>query len=232
MLTRLIESRATVARNEFGASASVAIHLVIITVAAYFTTAKAIVEEEPDQPPPLVWLHTQPIAHHNAQSTRTRSQTPSSRATAAPATVSLAISPNIPSVDITLASVRPAEFGDGVTGSTTNASASSGPTHNDGEAFDALEVDTPASALAGGIAPTYPPSLRSAGIEGRVIAQFVVDTRGRASRESIRILSATNDLFSESVRKAIGQMRFAPAKIGSKPVAQLVQQLFVFKLDR
>jgi hypothetical protein len=28
------------------------------------------------------------------------------------------------------------------------------------------------------------------------------------------------------------QMRFKPAKIGGKPVSQLVQQQFVFRLDR
>jgi protein TonB len=86
--------------------------------------------------------------------------------------------------------------------------------------------------MANANVPVYPPALRAAGIEGRVVAQFVVDTQGKAARESIRILSSSNELFSESVRKAIAQMRFVPAKIRGKPVAQMVQQLFVFKLDR
>jgi protein TonB len=232
MLTRLIESQPRFMRNEFGTAASVAIHLVLITVAAYFTTAKAITESETEQPRPLVWIKTIPPPHTSDASRRTTQSSSSQRPSiSSPSPVSLAINPNIPSIDVELAVARSTDFGEGVKGPATGETAPTGTSADNSGAFDALEVDSPASAMSG-VVPAYPPSLRAAGIEGRVIAQFVVDAKGRAVRESIRIVSSTNDLFGESVRKAIEQMRFAPARIGSKPVAQMVQQLFVFKLDR
>jgi len=65
-----------------------------------------------------------------------------------------------------------------------------------------------------------------------VIGQFVVDEKGRVNRKTFRVISSTHQLFSDAVSRALPQMRFKPAKIGGKPVSQLVQQLFVFKLDR
>jgi TonB family protein len=74
--------------------------------------------------------------------------------------------------------------------------------------------------------------LRASGIEGRVQAEFVVTESGRADVESLRVISTANDLFSDAVRRALPRMRFNPARIGGRPVAQLVRQEFVFKLDR
>lgn len=55
---------------------------------------------------------------------------------------------------------------------------------------------------------------------------------GGADRDSFRVVSSTHTLFADAVRRALPRMRFKPARIGQRPVAQLVQQLFVFKLDR
>jgi protein TonB len=99
-------------------------------------------------------------------------------------------------------------------------------------AFNAFEVDVETVAIAGTVRPQYPEFLRSSGIEGQVIAQFVVDEKGRVDRKTFRVVSSTNEQFTNSVQRALPQMRFKPARIGGKPVSQLVQQLFVFKLDR
>ena len=86
--------------------------------------------------------------------------------------------------------------------------------------------------MIGTFRPDYPAQLRSAGVEGEVIVQFVVNESGKVDRESIRIVSASNDLFAGSVTGALARMRFTPARIGTHAVAQLVQQTFVFRLDR
>jgi len=99
-------------------------------------------------------------------------------------------------------------------------------------AFNAFEVDVEVVAIAGTVHPRYPEMLRSSGTEGQVIAQFVVNEKGRADRNSFRVMSSTHPLFADAVSRALPQMRFKPAMIGGKPVSQLVQQLFVFKLDR
>lgn len=98
-------------------------------------------------------------------------------------------------------------------------------------AYNAFEVDVEVVAIAGSIRPQYPEMLRSSGTEGQVIAQFIVNEKGRADKESFKVVSSTHPMFTESVKRALPQMRFKPAKIGGKPVSQLVQQLFVFKLD-
>ena len=73
---------------------------------------------------------------------------------------------------------------------------------------------------------------RAAAVEGQVVVQFVVTESGRVDRESIKIVSASNDVFAASVTSSLTRMRFTPARIGNRAVAQLVQQLFVFRLDR
>lgn len=232
MFTKLIESKSQFIRHDITTAASIAIHLILIVVAAYFTTAKAMNDQEPEQRQPLHWINTLPLAD-KAKPGHPQRAAPSSttRSAAEPPQFSFAIDAHIPSLDVELASVKgDNEFGAGLTGS-----PSDGPTglsSDPSQAFDAREVDTPVSVLSSQPTPRYPPALRAAGIEGRVIAQFIVDSKGNAVLESIRIVSSTNDLFSEAVTKAIRQMRFAPARIGNKAVSQVVQQLFVFKLDR
>jgi protein TonB len=99
-------------------------------------------------------------------------------------------------------------------------------------AFNSFEVDVEVVAIAGTVRPRYPDMLRTTGVEGQVIAQFVVNEQGRADRNTFRVLSSTHPLFTDAVSRALPQMRFKPAMIRGKPVSQLVQQLFVFKLDR
>jgi TonB family protein len=79
--------------------------------------------------------------------------------------------------------------------------------------------------------PRYPESLRSVNVTGTVIAQFVVDQRGRVEPGSIRILDTPHKLFSDAVRSALLEARFRPARVGGNPVRQLVEQPFVFKLQ-
>jgi TonB family protein len=230
MLTRLIESRNRFMRNDIGTAASVAIHLVLITVAAYMTTVKAVTEKKQEEPHvPYVYMRTLPPSSPAAPHRATRSPSPVNQTRTIPP-VSFAINPNIPPVNVELAVGRRDDFGDGTRGMFSDplANATSSGTS---EAYDEREVDTPASSYSTRV-PLYPPALRAAGVEGRVVAQFIVDASGRAKPESFRILTSSNDLFSEAVRKSILETKFAPARLRGKPVSQMVQQLFVFRLDR
>ena len=80
--------------------------------------------------------------------------------------------------------------------------------------------------------PRYPDILRSGGIEGMVVTQFVVDTTGRIESGSFKVLSSTNALFTAAVRSAMPTLRYVPAEVGGRRVRQLVQQPFVFALRR
>ena len=86
--------------------------------------------------------------------------------------------------------------------------------------------------MPGSGSPRYPDILRSAGVEGEVLAQFVVDTLGRVEPGSFKVIRKSHDLFEAAVRSALPQMRFLPAEVGGRKVKQLVQQPFVFALQK
>lgn len=97
--------------------------------------------------------------------------------------------------------------------------------------FD-FQVEKPVVMAPGAQGPAYPDMLRTAGIEGQVLAQFVVDTTGRADMGTFKALKSDNDLFTTAVKNALQRMRFLPAEVGGRKVKQLVQQPFQFSLNR
>lgn len=99
----------------------------------------------------------------------------------------------------------------------------------EGVPYFEFEVDIP----VGGIPSdpiSYPEELRGKGVgDGEVLAQFVVDTTGRAEMSSYKVLQTTHELFGNAVRQVLPSMRFIPAEVGGRKVRQLVQTPFVFK---
>lgn len=91
------------------------------------------------------------------------------------------------------------------------------------------EVDEPAEYLAGP-QPKYPPALRQVGIEGWVQLRFIVSIDGQAEPHSIEALKSSNPSFEAPAIDAVRQARFKPARIKSRPVRQLVEQLVQFTL--
>jgi TonB family protein len=74
--------------------------------------------------------------------------------------------------------------------------------------------------------------LKAAGVEGRVTAQFVVDTSGHVDASSIRIVASDDERFSTSVRRALVRYRFSPAMAHGRKVHVRMQQEFVFRIAR
>ena len=101
----------------------------------------------------------------------------------------------------------------------------------DGGAFQADQVEKQV-AFVRGVSPRYPEALRSSGVEGQVVALFVVNEKGLAEADSVRFLRSDNALFEVEVRRALPRMRFTPAEIGGRKVRQLVQMPFVFTIGR
>ncbi|MEP6687415.1 MAG: energy transducer TonB [Gemmatimonadales bacterium] len=97
-------------------------------------------------------------------------------------------------------------------------------------AFSVLEVDEIVERYDGSAAPIYPRDLIATGTEGQVQTIYVVDTMGRVDTTTIQVVESNDPRFTESVRTALGGMRFRPAKRAGKPVRQLVQQRFRFKI--
>jgi protein TonB len=99
-------------------------------------------------------------------------------------------------------------------------------------AYFEFQVEQPVAPAPGSAQPRYPDLLRKAGVEGEVLAQFVVEPDGTADVRSFKVLKQSHDLFAQAVRNALPQMRFKPALVGGKPVRQLVQQPFSFSMTK
>jgi TonB family protein len=97
-------------------------------------------------------------------------------------------------------------------------------------AFSVLEVDEMVERYESSAAPIYPPDLLATGTEGLVQATYVVDTTGQVDTTTIQVKHSDDPRFTESVRTALGQARFRPAKRAGKTVRQLVEQKFRFKI--
>ncbi len=95
-----------------------------------------------------------------------------------------------------------------------------------------FQVEKPAAMAAGSNQMVYPEMLRSAQVEGTVLASFVVDTSGRAEMGTFKVLRSDHELFTNAVKNALPKIRYLPAEVGGRKVKQLVQQPFVFSLAR
>jgi TonB family protein len=97
--------------------------------------------------------------------------------------------------------------------------------------YTAEQVDTAARLnQSHPLAIGYPPSLRAEHIEGRVLAEFVVDTLGRVEADRFGIVGSSDPLFSDAVRSAIRGASYTPAIRAGRRVRQLVRQPFEFLL--
>jgi TonB family protein len=97
--------------------------------------------------------------------------------------------------------------------------------------FSVLEVDEMVERYDGSAAPAYPPDLLAMGTEGSVRTMYVVDTTGWVDTATIEVMSSDDERFTESVRASLGLARFRPAKRDGKPVRQLVEQKFHFRIN-
>lgn len=115
------------------------------------------------------------------------------------------------------------------TSSTTGTPLGGNPS---GGVWSEQTVEKPVLALGDAPRPRYPELLRSAGVEGDVLAQFVVDTTGLVEVGSIRVLRSAHPLFAQAVERVLPLARFIPAEAGGRRVRQLVQQPFTFAIAR
>lgn len=78
------------------------------------------------------------------------------------------------------------------------------------------------------IEPFYPEGERSAGREAHVIAEVVVDTRGRVI--DVVIIKSAGSEFDQAVLDSIKKSSFVPGYLEGKPVVVRLQIPFRFKL--
>jgi len=138
----------------------------------------------------------------------------------------------IPEIDLSKKLTNEADFsGRGVAGGIAAGVVGGTAPVSDQPYFD-FQVEKPVAPVPGTGSPRYPDILRSASVEGEVLAQFVVDTTGRVEVSTFKVIRKSHDLFEAAVRSALPQMRFLAAEVGGRKVKQLVQQPFVFALQK
>lgn len=234
MLRTLPESRRRPRRSSRGLAFSVILHSAVIGGAVVGTARATLVQEE--EPREKIEYYVAPPKQPKPPTLEApRPATAAPRADALPAAPAVVLDVPIVVPDVipppgTVATDADA-FADGLR--TRSTARSEGPTGSGlpapSEVWSSNLVEREVQPL-GGSAPRYPEMLRSAGVEGTVVAEFVVDTTGRVEPSGVRIVEGAHPQFEAAVRQALRGMRFRPAEAAGGKVRQLVRQPFVFSL--
>jgi protein TonB len=234
MLGVLLESKARKQRRIAGATLSVACHIAIIGAAvvstAHGTTA-------PYKPEKVVTVHIAPPKPREIR--RETHAAPVSNAPSLPSNVTVRhidaprlVPTELPPIDMTAGAAGDSVViggGNGVQGGTIADLYGGGQPADDNRDWDARAVLMHVLTKS---APRYPESLRSAGIDGHVLVEFMVDTAGRVDMAHVKVLESTHELFTRAVRDALGSFRFIPAQVGGHHVSALAQMPFEFHITR
>ena len=230
MFDQLIESKAKRQRSFFSLANSIIAHTALIGGAVYGTLHASEKMEKPkaekidfvkvkkdEPPPPKNEAPPPPLMKAPPPKGFQVLQAP------------IKIPDVIPQIDLSKKATDDADFsGKGVVGG--NAKGVEKP-NNDQPYFE-FQVEKQVQVAPGNGAPRYPDVLRSANVEGEVLAQFVVDTTGRADMSQFKPLKSSHELFTQAVKSWLPGARFYPAEVGGKKVKQLVQMPFQFNLAK
>jgi TonB family protein len=96
------------------------------------------------------------------------------------------------------------------------------------QALEEVEAQPPVPNVTNP-APEYPYEARREGVQGRVVAMVLVDEYGFVAKVRISS-SAPPEVFDGSVRTALREWRFSPARLRGEPVVQWVEIPFNFVL--
>ena len=232
MFTVLLESKAVVTRPLGGSLVSAAGHVAAVA-ALVIATMRGTVEATLETPQERhVYVPVTP-AVAPAPPARDRVSSASPSDVAPLGTTAIAINPEIsvgiPPIDLSRSldgieeTLRTGTRGrpDGIGGGTgTQALATNG-------VFTDATVEKPV-VLQLGASPRYPELLRSAGVSGSVLVEFVVDTLGRVEAGTTTWVSSDHELLSAAVRAVLPGYRFLPAEVQGRKVRQLVRVPFKF----
>jgi protein TonB len=231
MLRTLLESQATASRRAGGTLISVGVHTAAIAL-AIAATARATIAPRDQTPAATKVLYVAPQPNEPQHRVAPPGPTSTFRVVVPETHVSVPtfIPREIPPVDFTRLPIDVLNTGR-VSLAKTQPGGSEPTSPSDG-VYPRDLVEKAVVPRPGNPAPPYPASLRSAQIEGSVIARFVVDTLGRVEPASINFPEATHVLFADAVRQSLLRSRYLPAVVQEHAVRQLVEQRFAFTLTR
>jgi len=237
MFNNLIESQAQKQKRLGGSVTSIIIHTAVVVALVIVTKNSGIINEKTkEEKVDFVEVKDEPKPPEPEKAP------PPPDAVVAPPppkgfqvlTAPIEIPNVIPDIDLSKKVTDEADFsGKGVAGGIAKGvEGGKGPVPQGDQPYFDFQVEKPVVMAPGAQGPQYPDMLRTAGIEGTVLAQFVVDTTGRAEMNTFKVLKSDNAQFANAVKNALQRMRFLPAEVGGRKVKQLVQQPFQFSLNR
>ena len=237
MFRHLLESAPSRQRTRSAALISFTFHATLVGSALAATALDPRAEPEPTVPtkPPIYVITERPVDPAPSPRPAPPTATPSVPSpmppilvpTEVPTTLPPVPEPGTPTMD-PWTTLPPTP---GAPGGTGDPSAPAGPV-GDGSPMWPEDVAYPAKPLGAMREPRYPDPLRTSHLEGSVIATYVVDTLGRVEPASFKAREATHPLFEQAVRSALMQQRFRAAQWNGRRVRQLVEQQFIFRLNR
>jgi len=238
MFDNLIESKASKQKRAGGTLISTVVHAIIISAAVYGTLHASEALDKPkaekvefvqvkkDEPPP-------PKEEVKPPPPDVVMKAPPPKGFQV-LTAPIKVPDVLPDIDLSKSVTNAEDFtGKGVAGGVAKGIVGGTPQPvNENQTYFEFQVEKQVSPFPGNPAPRYPDMLRSANVEGEVLAQFVVDTTGRADMSQFKVLKSTHDLFTNAVKASLPNMKFYPAEVGGKKVKQLVQMPFQFSLTK
>lgn len=232
MRLKLPESARQRKRSLGGAAVSTLIHGTLIATAVVGTSFASEPQAEVRRERPLIFVEPPRRTPPPPQQTRPQQQIATNQVPSQPTVtvplLNLTVVPDhLPPTDARIGTISEEEFKTAARDTTPIGPSVSAP-----ELFTELMVEKSVQALSGNPAPRYPGFLASAGVEGDVSAQFVVDTAGRVEGASIKFLRSDHEQFERAVRDVLMRSRYVPAEVGNRRVRQLVEQTFAFALKR
>jgi TonB family protein len=75
----------------------------------------------------------------------------------------------------------------------------------------------------------YPPSAKAKGIQGAVVFDIIVNSRGEV--QSAKVVKSPSQELSDAAKSAVGAFRFRPARVKDKPVAIQIRYTYRFILE-
>jgi hypothetical protein len=208
MLETLLESKSRSERSTAGTLLSVAAHTALIAAAIYATAHAGMQPSRPAQMIRPVYFPRLPKpAQSRSSATTTR---PPSFENRRMIFVEPRLDINPPRIDVGEVGSRLSDFTPGQLG-TGSAVVERTRSHPGDAPLSASQVDRQVALLPGNPTPRYPEALRASGVEGQVLAVFIVDELGadRGGEHSFHQVG-------QSAVRGGGASRFAPHEIRSR----------------
>jgi protein TonB len=214
-------------------SASIIVHAILITLAVYATLHAGEAVQEHVQARNVV-------IQEQKQEEKKEEPPPERVATVNPPPKgfqTLSIPTNIP-VDIpppqTNQHFDAADFsGVGVEGGVARGvEGGTGPVITDQPYMEAVVEERPETIQGTCVPPRYPAVLSQAGMQGRVTIEFIIDTLGRAERNSLRVVNSFHPLAEAPARETVLTCRYRPGRIQGRAVRVRVQIPINFQIGQ